>query len=196
MLLVAADDPGWLCSQADTGTSARSRNAYQAKLLDVAHRRPLEDALTVRRGLRKGERSANLREETKSELATLGRERALIYKTLFQTACRERRRYSPVSVMPDKRKHPLTGVVNGCQKSGREDSNLRPPEPHSCKTPVFPSRPHRKSCESRLGTPLQTFCNVPFLRPFSRFSLQSLQCLAADYYNRHPSKTVCFSGLR
>ena len=36
-----------------------------------------------------------------------------------------------VTSIMDKRKEPLTIAVNGSHKSGREDSNLRPPEPHS-----------------------------------------------------------------
>ena len=35
----------------------------------------------------------------------------------------------------EKRKEPLTSVVSGSHKSGREDSNLRPPEPHYQSSP-------------------------------------------------------------
>ncbi len=48
------------------------------RLLDVARRRPLLDAMTIRRGNRKGEVVANLRPETQVKLERLGRERALI----------------------------------------------------------------------------------------------------------------------
>jgi hypothetical protein len=55
------------------------------KLLAVARERPLLEALTVRKGPRKGERYAEVR--TRRE--RLGRERALIYKTLVLTGLRK-----------------------------------------------------------------------------------------------------------
>jgi integrase len=58
------------------------------KLLEVARRRPLLDAKTVRRGKRKGQPVAVLREETQRRLELLGWERALIYKTLVLTGLR------------------------------------------------------------------------------------------------------------
>ena len=59
-----------------------------AKLLDVARQRPLLDAMTVRRGARKGQLVANVRPEVRQKLGRLGRERALIYKTLVLTGLR------------------------------------------------------------------------------------------------------------
>jgi integrase len=59
------------------------------KLLTVARERPLFDALTVRKGPRKGERYANVRPEVRTRLEWLGRERALIYKTLVLTGLRK-----------------------------------------------------------------------------------------------------------
>ena len=59
------------------------------RLLDVAHRRPLLDRLTVYRGKRKGEVYAKLRPEVQTRLKRLGRERALIYKTLVLTGLRK-----------------------------------------------------------------------------------------------------------
>jgi integrase len=59
------------------------------RLLDVARERPLLDALTVRKGPRKGERYANVRPEVRERLRLLGRERALIYKTLVLTGLRK-----------------------------------------------------------------------------------------------------------
>ena len=44
------------------------------RLLDVARRRPLLDAMTVRRGKHKGEAVAVLRDETRQRLDLLGRE--------------------------------------------------------------------------------------------------------------------------
>jgi len=59
------------------------------RLLDVAQRRPLLEAMTVRRGKRRGEAAVRLRGETKARLHRIGRERALIYKTLALTGLRK-----------------------------------------------------------------------------------------------------------
>src|SRR5262249_59479015 len=59
------------------------------KLLAVARERPLLEALTVRKGPRKGERYADVRPEVRERLDRLGRERALIYKTLVLTGLRK-----------------------------------------------------------------------------------------------------------
>jgi integrase len=58
------------------------------RLLDVARRRPLLDALTIRKGKRKGDAGATLKAKTVARLELLGRERALIYKTLVLTGLR------------------------------------------------------------------------------------------------------------
>ncbi len=57
-------------------------------LLDVARRRPLLDAQTVRTGGRKGQATANIRDCVAMQLTRLGRERALIYKMLVLTGLR------------------------------------------------------------------------------------------------------------
>ena len=59
------------------------------RLLDAAQRRPLLDRMTVHRGKRKGEAYAKLRPEVQARLERLGRERALIYKTLVLTGLRK-----------------------------------------------------------------------------------------------------------
>ncbi len=59
------------------------------RLLDAARRRPLLDRMTVYRGKRKGEVYAKLRPEVQTRLERLGRERALIYKTLVLTGLRK-----------------------------------------------------------------------------------------------------------
>ena len=59
------------------------------RLLEVTRKRPLEEAMTIRRGSCKGERSANVTPETASRLLETGRERALIYKTLLLTGLRK-----------------------------------------------------------------------------------------------------------
>lgn len=48
------------------------------RLLDIAARRPLDDARTIRRGKRKGQLAANLRSEIGERLIALGRERVLV----------------------------------------------------------------------------------------------------------------------
>ena len=76
-------------AKADCRRKRRSMTeAELAQLLDHAHRRPLLDAATVRRGKHKSEAIAALRPETVARLDLLGRERALIYKTLVLTGLR------------------------------------------------------------------------------------------------------------
>jgi integrase len=59
------------------------------QLLDIARRRPLQDAQTVRRGKRKGEAYSKLHPATIARLKWIGRERALIYKMLVLTGLRK-----------------------------------------------------------------------------------------------------------
>jgi integrase len=63
--------------------------AELVRLLDVARRRPLLDALTVCRGKRKGGAYADVRPEVRERLEAVGRERALINKTLVLTGLRK-----------------------------------------------------------------------------------------------------------
>ena len=58
-------------------------------LVKVARQRPLLEALTIRRGPRRGRPEASVRPETKQRLLELGWERALIYKTLVLTGLRK-----------------------------------------------------------------------------------------------------------
>jgi integrase len=58
------------------------------KLLDAARRRPLLDALMIRRGKRKGQAIAKLSDATRERLELLGWERALVYKTFLLTGLR------------------------------------------------------------------------------------------------------------
>ena len=60
-----------------------------ARLLDAARRRPLRDALAVRRGPRKGVGTSDILPGTRARLELLGRERALNYKTLVLTGLRK-----------------------------------------------------------------------------------------------------------
>ncbi len=59
------------------------------KLLEVAKRRPLDDMRTARRGANKGKQTRELKPEIAAKLERLGRERALIYKTLVLTGLRK-----------------------------------------------------------------------------------------------------------
>lgn len=59
------------------------------RLLDNARQRPLLDALTVRRGTRKGEQYAKVRPDVRRRLELVGRERELIYKTFLLTGLRK-----------------------------------------------------------------------------------------------------------
>jgi integrase len=77
-------------AKADIRRKRRALTESELKrLLDVARRRPLLDATTIRRGKRKGETGAELREETRRRLERLGWERALVYKTLALTGLRK-----------------------------------------------------------------------------------------------------------
>jgi integrase len=79
-------------ADAKSGQRRKRRALTEAelvKLLDVARRRPLEDALMIRRGKDKGKLLANVRPEVRERLELLGRERALIYKTLVLTGLRK-----------------------------------------------------------------------------------------------------------
>lgn len=85
LLVVAVAD-----QRADTRRQRRALTEEElARLLDAAQRRPLADAMTVRRGEDKGKPLANLSPETRGELLRLGRERALVYKTLVLTGLRK-----------------------------------------------------------------------------------------------------------
>ena len=59
-------------------------------LLDAARRRPVMEAMTVRRGKNAGQQKANIRESVKAELDRLGWERTLIYKTFVMTGLRKK----------------------------------------------------------------------------------------------------------
>jgi integrase len=58
-------------------------------LLDAAAARPLRDTLLIRRGTRKGQELAKVRQVEQERLVRLGQERALIYKTLIYTGLRK-----------------------------------------------------------------------------------------------------------
>lgn len=76
----------------ENGDRRRQPRALSAeevqRLLDAAQRRPLAEARLFNRGWRRGQPGARLRAETVTKLDLLGRERALIYKTLVLTGLR------------------------------------------------------------------------------------------------------------
>ena len=77
-------------AKADRRRQRRALNEDELRrLLDVARRRPLLDAMTIRRGKRKGEAIGKLCDGTRRRLERLGFERALIYKTLVLTGLRK-----------------------------------------------------------------------------------------------------------
>jgi len=85
LLAVAAVD-----QRADTRRQRRALTEEElARLLDAAQRRPLADAMTVRRGEARGQAQAKLSAATRENLLRIGRERALIYKTLVLTGLRK-----------------------------------------------------------------------------------------------------------
>jgi len=59
-----------------------------AKLLKAAQERPLQDALTIRRGKNKGKPLAKVSEKERRRLERLGQERALTYKFMILTGLR------------------------------------------------------------------------------------------------------------
>ena len=83
------DGMGKLDEQADRRRKARSLNeAELIRLLDATQKRPLKEAMLIRKGKRKGLLEAKLSEECKVKLARLGYERSLIYKTAILTGLR------------------------------------------------------------------------------------------------------------
>ena len=77
-------------AKADCRRKRRALNEDELRrLLDMAQRRPVENAMTIRRGPNKGQLGANLRPEIHQRLERLGRERALIYKTMALTGLRK-----------------------------------------------------------------------------------------------------------
>ncbi len=80
---------GKLDEKADPKRKARAMTDDELeRLLGAARQRPLDDALMIRKGPKKGEKLARVSDDRKSELLRLGEERALIYKTAILTGLR------------------------------------------------------------------------------------------------------------
>ena len=82
-----------LCKADEKTDCRRQRRALTenelVRLLNAARRRPLLEAMTVRKGERKGQTVADVRPDVRRRLAMVGQERALIYKTLVLTGLRK-----------------------------------------------------------------------------------------------------------
>ena len=94
------------------------------RLLDAARRRPLLDAMTVRRGKDKGKPVANLRPGTRQKLEALGRERALLYKTLVLTGLRKGELASITVGQVILDTDPPYLVLNAADEKNRQGSTL------------------------------------------------------------------------
>lgn len=91
--------------KADCRRKRRALNEDELRrLLDVTRRRPVENAMTIRHGPNKGQLKANLRPEVRERLERLGRERALIYKTMALTGLRKKRVGHPDAWLPETRR--------------------------------------------------------------------------------------------
>jgi integrase len=75
------------------GNKSRTRRAMTeielATLLETAQRRPLAEALMIRRGPRKGQQVAKVADHVRERLERTGLERALIYKAFLLTGLRK-----------------------------------------------------------------------------------------------------------
>ena len=94
------------------------------RLLDVARRRPLLEARTVRRGKRKGQACANVRPERRRRLERLGWERALIYKTLVLTGLRKAELASLTVGQLNLHAKPPCLVLDAADEKNREGSTI------------------------------------------------------------------------
>lgn len=80
---------GKLDERADQRRKARALTETElVNLLDAAMRRPLLDALMIRKGPNKDKQLAKVSDERKAKLERIGYERALIYKTAILTGLR------------------------------------------------------------------------------------------------------------
>ncbi len=94
------------------------------RLLDVARLRPLMDRMTVHRGKRKGEAVAKLSDATRREMERLGRERALIYKTLVLTGLRKGELASLVAGQLNLDAEPPYLVLAAADEKNRQGSTI------------------------------------------------------------------------
>jgi integrase len=98
--------------------------AELVQLLDVARRRPLLDAMTVRRGRDAGKPLCKLRPETVARLDLLGRERALTYKTLVLTGLRKGELATLTAGQLDLDADPPYLTLDAADEKNREGSTI------------------------------------------------------------------------
>jgi integrase len=111
--------------QADPRRKRRAlTEAELTQLLAVAVARPLAGARTVRRGKRKGHQHAELKPETVRRLERLGRERALIYRTLVLTGLRKGELASLTVAQLDLTDTPPRLYLNAADEKNREGNTL------------------------------------------------------------------------
>jgi len=95
------------------------------KLLAVADRRPLLEAMTIRRGEKAGKPLAKVRNQTKQRLERLGHERALIYKTLVLTGLRKAELASLTVGQLDLGTATPTAALNAADEKNRRGSTIQ-----------------------------------------------------------------------
>ena len=112
-------------AKADCRRKRRSMTeAELMRLLDATHRRPLLDAMTIRRGSNKGKPIANVGDERRRKLERLGRERALIYKTYLLTGLRKSELAS-LTVASLELDGPMPyAVLNAAEEKNRHGSEI------------------------------------------------------------------------
>ena len=121
--------------------------AELVRLLDVARGRPLLEALTVRRGKRKGQAVAKVRPEVRERLDAVGRERALIYKTLVLTGLRKNE-LATLTVAQLRLDGPTPYVeLDAADEKNREGNDIvypRPTSPPTFEPGSATSSPHSR----------------------------------------------------
>ena len=107
------------------GEVKRKRRALPAPalqmLLDAARQRPLVEAMTIRRGPRKGQQAARVRPEERARLQRVGRHRALLYLTAIHTGLRlGTLRRLKVAYLNLYSERPMLDLPGSIMKSGRD----------------------------------------------------------------------------
>ncbi len=122
-------NPFSVVSKADAKADCRRKRRALTEpellaLLDVAHRLPLLDAMTIRQGRLQGEAVANLGEGTRRRPDRPGRERALIYKALVLTGLRKGELASLTVGQLDLNADPPYVVLDAADEKNREGSTI------------------------------------------------------------------------
>jgi hypothetical protein len=112
-------------SEEKKGEQKRKRRALKAEelqtLLEAARSRPLREAMTVRRGARKGQLLARVSPEEKARLERVGRHRALLYLTAAMTGWRLKTlRQVKVGYLDLASAGPAASLPGTVMKSGRD----------------------------------------------------------------------------